>query len=361
MSKQIFPFKPEITIDQRKIGKFHPPYVIAELSGNHQGRLDQALSMIEAAASSGVDAIKLQTYRPDTITLNHDSAEFCLTDGLWQGQTLYQLYQQAYTPWEWHPQLFEKAKSLGITLFSSPFDKTAVDLLESLDCPAYKIASFELVDIPLIEYIAATQKPIIMSTGMATEEEIYAAVQAIANTGNNQLAILHCVSGYPTPIEHSHLNTISDLATRYQLPVGLSDHTKSTVTSIAATALGGSIIEKHFMLNGNDEGVDAAFSLCKDEFSVLVSQVNDAWHALGQVNYQLKPSEQDNRQFRRSLYACSDIKAGEAITESNIKSVRPGFGLPPKYYKELLGKVAKVDIDFGTPLSWQHFMDEKQK
>lgn len=357
MAAKLLPFNKFFSINNRLIGEHCPPYLIAELSGNHKGSLERALTLIEKAASTGVDAIKIQTYRPDTITLNHDGPEFCLTQGLWQGRTLFDLYQEAHTPWEWHAELFAKAKSLGVTLFSSPFDCSAIDLLEELNCPAYKIASFEITDIKLLNYAASTGKPIIMSTGMATKDEIAEAVQAISDGGGQQLAILHCVSGYPTPIIDCHLKTITDLKQNYQLPIGLSDHTLEHTTAITAVALGASIVEKHFTLIEDDDSVDAKFSLSPEQFSELVKETKKAWQALGKVNYQLKTSEVENRSFRRSLYISQDIKSGERFTESNIRSVRPGLGLHPRYLSQVLSSTAKNNLTVGTALSFSHIKE----
>ena len=349
------------SIHQRLIGETQHPYIIAELSGNHQGSLKQALAMIDRAAETGVDAIKIQTYTADTITLNHDAPEFMLEKGLWQGRNLYDLYQEAHTPWDWHPTLFEHAKARNITLFSSPFDPSAVDLLESLDCPAYKIASFEITDIPLIQYIAATGKPIIMSTGIATIEEITEAVDAIWRAGGRQLALLHCVSGYPTPITDCHLHTIVDLKHRFGTLVGLSDHTLSTASAVASVALGGSIVEKHFVLDRNSRSVDSAFSLMPDEFETLVEQCHQVRDALGQVNYDLKTSEAQGRNYRRSLYVCKPIKKGEYFDHTNVRSIRPAFGLHPRYLPEIIGQKALEDLDYGTPLQFQHFQSSCRK
>jgi len=354
MSLFSLPFKQQFTVNDRIIGGNQPPYLIAELSGNHKGEIQRALTLIEKAAATGVDAIKIQTYRPDTITLEHDSPEFCLTEGLWQGRTLFDLYQEAHTPWEWHDELFQYAKSCGVTLFSSPFDPTAVDLLESLNCPIYKIASFEITDIGLIKYAASTGKPIIMSTGMATLEEIEEATQAIFDAGGRELAILHCISGYPTPLADCNLTTITDLKNRFNLPIGLSDHSLATTAAVTSVALGASVIEKHFTLLENDDSVDAKFSLSPSQFKQLVTEVKNAWSVLGKADYQLKPSERVNQSFRRSLYVTKDIKAGETFSTSNIKSVRPGFGLHPRYLEKILGSTAICNIKFGTPLANEH-------
>lgn len=358
MKKNLKTFKSSFSINNRMIGDQFAPFLIAELSGNHKGSLERALTLIEKAAATGVDAVKIQTYRPDTITLNNDGPDFCLTKGLWKGRTLYDLYQEAHTPWEWHAELFAKAKSLGVTLFSSPFDCSAIDLLENLACPAYKIASFEITDIKLLNYAASTGKPIIMSTGMATKEEIDEAVQAISDGGGHQLAILHCVSGYPTPVSDCNLRTISNLKQSYQLPIGLSDHTIEHTTSITAVALGATIIEKHFTLFEDDDSVDAKFSLSPEQFTQLVKETNKAWQALGQVNYHLKSSEIDNKNFRRSLYISKNIKAGEAFTENNIQSVRPGFGLHPRYLSQILKSRASTNLTAGTALAFEHLIKD---
>jgi N-acetylneuraminate synthase len=343
-------FLNEIEIAGRKIGNNHPPYLIAELSGNHKGSLEEALNLIDAAADANASAIKIQTYTADTITLEHDGPEFCLTDGLWKGRTLYDLYQEAHTPWEWHHALFEKAASRNIPIFSSPFDSSAIDLLESLNCPAYKIASFEINDIGLIKHAASTGKPMIISTGLATLEEIYEAVEAVADGGGKQLALLHCISGYPAPIEDCNLATIEDLKKRFSFPIGLSDHTIDNTASVAAVCLGASVIEKHFVIDKNDGSVDAAFSLEPEQFKQLVSETNRVKSAIGHAGYELKPSEEINRRFRRSLYCSQNIKKGEVFTNQNVRSVRPGLGLHTRYLPEILGKLANQDINFGTPL-----------
>ncbi|HTG37979.1 pseudaminic acid synthase, partial [Sphingomonas sp.] len=304
----------EITIAGRPIGPEHPPYVIAELSANHNGSIDTALAIIDAAKDAGADAVKLQTYRPDTITLDSDADDFRITGGLWDGRTLYELYEEAHMPWEWHKPLFERARALDITIFSSPFDSTAVDLLEDLGAPAYKIASFEAVDLPLIRYVAGTGKPMIISTGMADAEEIAEAVDAARSGGCRELALLHCVSGYPAPPGDYNLRTIPDMMARHGLVTGLSDHTLDNTTAIASVALGASIIEKHFTLNRGGGGPDDSFSLEPPEMAQLCTGARTAWAALGHVNYGRKSSEQGNAQFRRSLYFVRDLKAGETIT-----------------------------------------------
>ena len=335
-------------INSRKIGVDFSPYIIAELSANHNGCLETALKIIEQAKVCGADAIKLQTYKADTITLNSKNEEFMIRGGLWDGQSLYELYEKAHMPWEWHKPLFDYARELGITIFSSPFDRTAVDLLEDLNTPAYKIASFEAVDLPLIKYVAATGKPMIISTGMADKEEIAEAVQAAYDGGCGELAILHCVSGYPAPAEDYNLRTIQDMASSFNIPVGLSDHTLDNTTAIASVVLGASMIEKHFTLDRNGGGPDDSFSLEPEDLKQLCGGAKTAWQALGQVDYGRKSSEQGNAQFRRSLYFVKDMKAGDVIDETCIRSVRPGFGLAPKFYDEILGKTLVQDVKKNT-------------
>ncbi|MBL0451831.1 pseudaminic acid synthase [Aeromonas veronii] len=340
-------------IDHRPINQEQAPYVIAELSANHNGNLDRALTIMTAAKAAGASAVKLQTYRPDTITLKSDRPEFQIHGGLWDGNSLYDLYEWAHTPWEWHQALFVKGRELGLTVFSSPFDFSAVDLLESLDCPAYKIASFELVDLPLIRYAAQTGKPLIMSTGMANEAEIAAAVDIALKHGNGQLALLHCVSGYPAPAAEYNLRTIPMLRQRFGVEVGLSDHTLGSATAIAATALGATLIEKHFTLARADGGPDCAFSMEPAELTELVASVNTAHAALGVADYQLTQSEQGNRAFRRSLYLVKEMVAGEVLTAEHIKSVRPALGLPPADYDRLIGKRVRRDMAANQPLNWE--------
>ncbi len=340
----------KITINNRDIGTDFPPYVIAELSANHNGRLETALKIIEEAKRCGADAIKLQTYSADTITLNSQNEEFMIRGGLWDGQSLYELYQKAQMPWEWHKPLFDHARALDITIFSSPFDRTAVDLLEDLNAPAYKIASFEAVDLPLIKYVASTGKPMIISTGMADKEEIGEAIQAAYEGGCKELVVLHCVSGYPAPAEDYNLLTMVDMAKSFNVPVGLSDHTLDNTTAITSVALGACLIEKHFTLDRNGGGPDDSFSLEPKELQQLCQGAKTAWQALGRVDYGRKSSEQGNAQFRRSLYFVKDLKAGDVIDESSIRSVRPGFGLPPKFYDEILGKKVTQDVSANTPV-----------
>ncbi|OBY72562.1 pseudaminic acid synthase [Acinetobacter gyllenbergii] len=342
----------KITINNRDIGTGFPPYIIAELSANHNGSLDTALKIIEEAKRCGADAIKLQTYSADTITLNSQTEEFMIRGGLWDGQSLYELYQKAQMPWEWHKPLFEHARALDITIFSSPFDKTAVDLLEDLNAPAYKIASFEAVDLPLIKYVASTGKPMIISTGMADKDEIGEAIQAAYDGGCQELVVLHCVSGYPAPAEDYNLYTMVDMAKSFNVPVGLSDHTLDNTTAITSVALGACLIEKHFTLDRKGGGPDDSFSLEPKELQQLCQGAKTAWQALGNVDYGRKSSEQGNAQFRRSLYFVKDLKAGDIIDESCIRSVRPGYGLPPKFYDELLGKRVNQDISKNTATSF---------
>lgn len=341
-----------ITINGRKIGPEHKPYIIAEMSANHNGSIERAFQTIEMAKRAGADAIKMQSYTADTITLNCDSEAFQIKGGLWDGRTLYDLYQEAHTPFEWHKPLFEKAREVGITLFSTPFDFTAVDLLEDLNVPAYKIASFEAVDLPLIRYVAQTGKPMIISTGMANNEEIAEAVVTARDNGCQQLVLLHCISAYPAPASQSHLRTIPDLAKRFGVISGLSDHTLGTTVSVAAIALGASVIEKHVTLSRNEPGPDATFSLEPDELATLCKETETAWQALGQAGYQLKDAEKGNVQFRRSLYVVQNIKKGETLTAQNVRSIRPGLGLAPKHFDAVMGKIARHDIPRGTALSW---------
>ena len=342
-----------ISIDGRTIGPSEKPYVIAEMSANHNGDISAAFRIIEEAAKAGADAVKIQTYTPDTITLNSKLPDFQIKGGLWGGKSLYELYEWAHTPWDWHKPLFEHAKKLGVTIFSSPFDFTAVDLLEDLGTPAYKIASFEAVDLPLIRYAASTGKPMIISTGMADAEEIREAIDAALEAGCKQLAILHCVSGYPAPAEDYNLRTIPDMIDRYGLVTGLSDHTLDNTTAIASVVLGASIIEKHFTLDRNGGGPDDSFSLEPSDLAALCRDSKTAWKALGEVDYGRKSSEQGNVQFRRSLYVVKEISAGEPITKDSVRSVRPGYGIAPKYHDEVIGRFAKRKLSYGEPLRWE--------
>ena len=344
----------KITIAGRTIGFEQPPYVIAEMSANHNGELEAALQIIDAAKAAGADAVKLQTYLPDTITLDCDGEDFQIQGGLWDGRTLYDLYEEAHTPWDWHAPLFRHAQKVGITIFSSPFDTTAVDLLEDLNAPAYKIASFEAVDLPLIRYVAGTGKPMIISTGMADVDEIQEAIEAAREGGCEELAILHCVSGYPAPAEDYNLRTIPDMMQRFGLVTGLSDHTLDNTTAIASISLGVSIIEKHFTLDRKGGGPDDSFSLEPNELLSLCRDSKTAWYSLGFADYSRKSSESENLVFRRSLYFVRDMKEGDIVTPDCIRSVRPGYGLPPKLLDELIGRRLKVDVSYGVATSWEH-------
>jgi N-acetylneuraminate synthase len=341
-------------IGGRKIGLDRPPYVIAELSANHNGSLDTALRLIDEAQRAGADAIKIQTYRPDTITLDSDGKDFRIEGGPWAGRRLYDLYAEAHTPWDWHKPIFGHARDLGITIFSTPFDTTAVDLLEDLGAPAYKVASFEAVDLPLIRYIARTGKPMIVSTGMADADEIAEAVQAARDGGCRELALLHCVSGYPAPAADYNLRTIPDMIERHGLVTGLSDHTLDNTTAIASVALGASIIEKHFTLDRRGGGPDDGFSLEPAEFAQLCTAARTAWDALGQVDYGRKSSEKGNVKVRRSLYFVADLPAGAVIPAAAVRSVRPGFGLAPKHVDSVVGRTLRCDVRANTPVLAEH-------
>jgi len=343
---------PEIEIAGRRIGADHPPFVICELSGNHNGSLERALAMIDAAAATGCDAIKIQTYTADTITMDVDRAEFRITGGLWDGRSLYELYQEAQTPYEWHPALFERARALGVVLFSSPFDESAVDLLDGLGAPAFKIASFEAVDLPLIRHAASKGKPLIISTGMANLAEIEAAKAAALDAGAAGVALLHCVSSYPAVLEDANVRTVADMSRRFGCPVGLSDHTPGTAAAVAAVSLGAAVVEKHFTLARADGGPDAAFSLEPAEFAALVADCKAAWTSLGRAHYDLLGSERGNVAFRRSLYIAADVRAGERLSRANVRSIRPGLGLPPAELETVLGRPAARDLVRGEPLSW---------
>ena len=343
-----------ISISGRKIGEDHLPYVIAEMSANHNGNINNAYKIIDMAKASGADAVKLQTYHPDTITMDMKTPEFMIEDGLWSGQSLYELYKSAFMPWEWHEPLFNYAKKVGITLFSSPFDNTAVDLLEDLNTPAYKIASFEAVDLPLIKYVAQTGKPMIISTGMANYEEIYEAIEAAKDGGCKELAILHCVSSYPAPAEDYNLRTLADMRHKFGLVTGLSDHTIDNTTAITSIVLGTSIIEKHVTLDRNGSGPDDSFSLEFEELKQLCFGVKTSWKALGKIDYGRKSSEQENVKFRRSLYFVKNLEKGEIITCDHVKSIRPGYGLAPKFLVDVIGKVLLKKASAGDPVGFEH-------
>lgn len=345
----------EFEINGRKIGVEQPPYIIAELSANHNGNIQRALDTIKSAYENGADAIKIQTYTADTMTIDSDRPEFKITGGLWDGYTLYDLYKWAETPFEWHKEIFNYAASLGITIFSTPFDETAVDLLESLNTPAYKIASFEATDLPLIRYVAKTGKPMIMSTGMCSEEEIEEAVTAAKEAGCKDLILLHCISSYPAPMEQANLAQMPILAKRFNSLPGLSDHTLGTTVSVAAVALGACVIEKHFTLSRADKGPDSEFSIEPAELKRLCQEAYDAWSAIGKPSYARQQAEEGNKHFRRSVYFVKDLPVGSIITESDIRRIRPGFGLAPKHFDKLIGKELKTTVTRGTPTSWDLF------
>lgn len=344
----------DIQIAHHSIGLGHRPFIIAEMSGNHNQSLDRALAIVEAAAAAGAQALKLQTYTADTMTLVLDTGEFYIQDpnSLWKGQSLHDLYAQAYTPWEWHAPIFQRCKELGLVAFSTPFDETAVDFLESLHVPAYKIASFENADLPLIRKVASTGKPMIISTGMATVSELDETVRTARETGCKDLILLKCTSTYPATPENTNLRTIPHMQQLFGVQVGLSDHTMGIGASVAAVALGATMIEKHFTLSRKDGGVDAAFSLEPDELHFLVRETARAWQAMGTVSYGPLAAEKASLQFRRSLYVTDDMQAGDTFTPQNLRAVRPGMGLSPKYYALLLGKTVKQDIKKGTPVTW---------
>lgn len=341
-----------ILINGRKIGINHPPYIIAELSANHNGVLAKALDTISEAKNRGADAIKLQTYSADTMTIDCDKEDFIIKGGLWDGYQLYQLYEEAQTPFDWHKEMFEHAKQVGITCFSTPFDETAVDLLEEMNTPAYKVASFEATDLPLIKYIASTKKPMIVSTGMANLEEIEEMVSVVRDQGCEDLIILHCISSYPAPVEQSNLLTILDLQNRFGNQVGLSDHTTNNTASIVATTMGATVIEKHFILDRKDTGPDSSFSIMPEELENLCKDTNDAWLSLGQAGYERKKAEEDNVKFRRSVYFVKALEEGDVITADSIRRIRPGYGLPPKFEADIIGRKVKKNVTVGTATSW---------
>lgn len=342
-----------LTINNRKIGPGEPVYIVAEMSANHNQSFDQAVRILEAAKVAGADAVKLQTYTPDTLTIDCDNEYFRIKGTLWEGKNLHRLYGEAYTPWEWQPKLKEMADQLGLDLFSTPFDGTAVDFLETMGVPAHKVASFEIVDLPLLRKIAATGKPVILSTGMASLSEIDEAVNTLMEGGASQIALLKCTSAYPALPSDMNLKTIPHLAAAFGVPVGLSDHTTGMAVPVAAVALGACIIEKHFTLSRADKGPDSEFSLEPQEFKAMVGAVREAEQALGQICYTLSHKERDSRVFRRSLFVVQDVAAGEKLTEVNVRSIRPGHGLHPRYLETVLGRRAVRGIRKGTPLSWE--------
>ena len=340
-------------INKRKISEDSPPYIIAELSANHGGSIERAKNSIFEASKSGADAVKIQTYTPDTMTISSNKADFLIKDGIWSGNNLYDLYKSAYTPFEWHKELFSYAKEIGITIFSSPFDETAVDLLDSLNVPAYKVASFEIIDHPLIEYIAKKNKPIILSTGMASINEISEAIETIKKVNNNlDVMLLHCISSYPTTAAESNLNNILTLKKEFNVEVGLSDHTTDNLAAIVAIGIGAVAIEKHFKLDDRDCGPDSSFSLNIPELSKFIIDCKEAWRSKGTFEFQRSKYEKKNTVFRRSLYFINDLKKGSTISEKDIKRIRPGYGLPPKFYKSIIGKKLSKDVERGDPVIW---------
>jgi len=345
-----------INTEQLKIGSNHPPFIIAEMSGNHNQSLERAMNIVDAAAAAGVNAIKLQTYTADTITLDVNKSDFTINEqeSLWKGQNLHNLYKLAYTPWEWHKPIMKRANELGLICFSSPFDETSVDFLETLDVPIYKIASFENNHLPLLRKVAATGKPIIISTGMASLKELEETVSTVKNAGCDKLILLKCTSNYPASPKDSNILTIPDLRKRFDCQVGLSDHTMGLGVSIAAIAHGATVIEKHFTLDRNDGGVDSEFSMEPSEMSFLVTETKRAWQSLGEVKYGPTKSEESSLKYRRSLYISQDIRSGEVLSEKNLRVVRPGFGLHPRYFEELLGTKVLKDIKKGEALNWRH-------
>lgn len=341
-------------IDNFNINAQSKVFIIAELSANHNGSIETAIETIRAAKRAGADCIKLQTYTADSITIDSNKDDFLIKGTIWEGKNLHKLYQEAYTPWEWHEELFKVAKEEGLISFSSPFDKTAVDFLENLNVPAYKIASFEITDIPLIEYTASKGKPIIISTGIAEQEDIELAIEACKRVGNFDIALLKCTSSYPAPIEEANMCMVKDLAERFNVITGLSDHTMGATVPIVATVFGAKIIEKHFILDRSIGGPDASFSMNEEEFTAMVKAIREAENAIGIVDYTLTEKQAKGKDFSRSLYVVENIKAGENITEKNVRSIRPGFGMHPKYYNEILGKTIKVDLEKGDPLKLEY-------
>ncbi len=348
-------FSKEVKISNFKINHQSKPFLVAEISANHNGRLQNAKDLMSAAMDSGADAVKLQTYTPDTMTLDIDSNDFKISGGLWDGYKLYDLYKEAHTPFEWHEELFEHGQNIGLIVFSTPFDETAVDLLDSLNSPAIKIASFEMTDIPLVEYSTKCGVPIVISTGLASENEIYETLKSLSKRNFNDVVLLHCVSGYPTPYDQYNLSTINLLREKFNILVGISDHTLGTEVAVSSVALGAKLIEKHFIMNRSDGGPDSSFSLEPKEFYKLSTEVENAWKAIGIPSFKQKKVEKENLKFRRSIYSCCKIKKGEVFTSENIKRIRPGFGLEPKFYHEIIGKKSICNIDAGTPIKKNHF------
>lgn len=346
--------KLKMKINNFEINENSPVFIIAELSANHNGSLENAIETIRAAKRAGADCIKLQTYTADTITIDSNNDDFLIKGTIWEGKNLYKLYQEAYTPWEWHSEIFKIAKEEGLICFSSPFDNSAVDFLESLDAPAYKIASFEITDIPLIEYVASKGKPIIISTGIAEEQDIELALDACRRMGNNDIALLKCTSSYPAPIEEANMCMVKDLAERYNVISGLSDHTMGSIVPIVATAFGARIIEKHFIIDRFIGGPDASFSMNEEEFTAMVKAVREAEKAIGVVDYTLTEKQAKGKDFSRSLYVVEDMKEGDIITEKNVRSIRPGFGMHPKYYKDILGKKVTSDLKKGARVNIEY-------
>lgn len=344
----------KLKIDNTYIGEGYSPYIIAELSANHNGSIQRAKESITAAKESGASAVKIQTYTADTMTIDCNLDDFLIKEGLWDGYQLYDLYKEAETPFEWHRELFDHARSIGITIFSSPFDETAVDLLEELDAPAYKIASFELTDIPLIKYVAKTKKPMLMSTGMASEIEIKDALTTARENGCEEILLFHCISSYPAPINQANLRQMIALQEKFNVAIGLSDHTIGNAAAIAAVSLGASAIEKHFTISRKEKGPDSEFSIEPRELEQLISDANDAWNALGSPSFERPIAEMSNKVFRRSIYFVKDLKSGHVITDEDIRRIRPGHGLPPKYFDELIGAITSTDVFRGQPVDWKN-------
>jgi N-acetylneuraminate synthase len=341
-----------IVISGREISEYHTPYVIAEISANHNGSIEKAMQSIKMAAKAGASAVKIQTYNADTMTIDCVREDFMIKGGLWNGYKLYDLYDEAHTPYEWHHELFDFARKLGVTLFSTPFDETAVDLLESLNAPAYKIASFELTDLPLISYVAKLKKPMLISTGMASQDEIAEALECARSSGCNSLLLFHCISSYPAPIEQANLRSIQKLKKEFGVTVGLSDHTIGNIAATTAVALGASAIEKHFTISRSDKGPDSEFSIEPDELKNLIKDVRETWLSLGQGELIRAESEVSNKVFRRSLYFVSDLKSGSIIKPDDVRRIRPGFGISPKFYNDVIGKVVAKDIKRGQAVEW---------